>query len=977
MTIDEQSSDALFRQIIMPHTTLQGHEKLKLLYILLAIDPSIGGLIIFGKTGTGKTQFLRFFKNFRIPLKKSLQCQYNCSISCGNLCSTCNEKIQSHGDIEIIDDYAPILEMPPMASLDAVIGNLDIQLNFRPGMLARVNNGFLLIDDLHLIPQPTLEVVMNVFQNHQNVIQRQSLSITHPSQFCIIASVNTAHHKISPANLDKFGFSYFLEYDDILQLRMAVINSNLLDTDETFENIHLDKVQRTIKKAREYLHRVKIPSEQLALISQLCSKSGTQGYRSDITLAKGARALASFQGRTSVMREDILILAPYVLSHRIPEEELDLLSSILSEETSSFPSLNKSFSAKERDFTKTPLIKDPTSRTGRIIERLMIIIAIFVISFLAALTIVSILSVPSIFLYLFSGLAFWGIGTFLLYLWVRHRKKFLDETGISKSTSGSNARSFSKVKQFRITRTPQKSSINIPKDVIFDIEEDQSLKSRVVRFLGINQRKGMITLSSRQRFWVTVIGIFILLFSLIFYSFIILTIPIKTLINILLIFLSVITIAFVIQSFRKKIRIRRVADVGASPKEKSKHLNGEGIGSHISPVGEPSSKEKPVEQYGRDLWQKLADLDLVADKSKEESGLRLLQSSSVNSESTSSKVVADALPRVRTRVDSKERSKMGKRALSITTLQSGRVIGNQEFKGFPRNIHLLATIRNSVIRNHQKSVFKGKKAISIELEDIREKKFCTRVSATIIFVLDLSESIVNTIKTVSASVNWLSRQAYLYRDRVGIVVLKGTQGVIIQPPTSNLNLVKRKLSNLRVSGSTPLAGGLQKAIELIKLDRIRSKNEIIPMIILITDGATNIPLLTDPLAGTARTVPLKELGLDRAVRMAIQDCISLTHQIKKEKISLTIFSANLRGAALLKEIPRSKLETTTDFLNSLTSEKHLFRGRRFIHLWSFTLLRAMQEITNGHLYFLSKYQSDENFETLRIARTEILSSIIR
>lgn len=975
MTVDEESSDALFEQITMPYTALQGHEKLKLLYILLAIDPSIGGLIIFGKTGTGKTQFLRFFKHFRIPLKKNLQCRYNCSLSCGNLCSTCNEKIKSQSAIEIIDDYAPIVELPPMASLDAIIGNLDIHLNFRPGILAQANNGFLLIDDLHLIPQPTLDVVMNVFQSRQNVIQRQNLSITHPSQFCIIASVNTAHHKISSAHLDKFGFSYFLEYDDILQLRLAVINSNLLETDETIENNHLNKVQQAIIKAHEYLPRVKIPSEQLALISQLCSKSGTQGYRSDITLAKGARALASFQGRPSVMKEDILILAPFVLSHRIPEEEQDLLSSILSEGSSS--SLRKNYSVKERDYTKTPLIKDQSSRTGRIIERLMVIIAIFVICFLAALIIVSILSVPSIFLYIFSGLAFWGIGTFLLYLWVRHRKKFLDKAGFSKSSSGSNAKSFSKVKQFRITGTPQKSSANLPKDVVLDIEEDQSLRSRIVRFLGINQRKGMITLSSRQRFWITLIGIIILLFSLVFYSFIILTLPVKTLINIFLIFLSVITIGFVVQSFRKKIRIRRVADVGASPKEKSKRLNGEGIGSHISPVGEPSSMEKPVEQYGRDLWNKLADLDLVADKFKEDSGMRLLPSSSVNTESTSSKVVADALPRARTRVDTKERSKMGKRALSITTLQSGRVIGNQEFKGFPRNIHLLATIRNSVIRNHQKRVFKGKKAISIELEDIREKKFCTRVSATIIFVLDLSESIVNTIKTVSASVNWLSRQAYLYRDRVGIVVLKGTQGVIIQPPTSNLNLVKRKLSNLRVSGSTPLAGGLQKAIELIKLDRIRSKNENIPMIILITDGATNIPLLTDPLAGTARTVPLKELGLDRAVRMAIQDCITLTHQIKKEKISLTIFSANLRGATLLRQAPRSKLETITDFLDSLTSEKHLFRGRRFIHLWSFTLLRVMQEITNGHLYFLSTYQSDVNFETLRIARTEILSSIIR
>ncbi|MFX0171037.1 MAG: VWA domain-containing protein [Candidatus Hodarchaeota archaeon] len=978
MTVHGKTSKFSVDHPTMSFTTLQGNENLKLLFILLAIDPSIGGLIIFGKTGTGKTLYLRSFKNFRIPLKKNTQCQYNCSISRGNLCSACIEKMKNNNQIETTVDYAPIVEMPSIASLDSIIGSLDINLNFRRGLFAQVNNGFLLVDDFHLVPKPTLDVVMNVFQSHQNVIHRHNISMNHPSHFCLIATVNTIHHSMSSVHSDKFGFSYFLEYDDTLKVRLDILNSNLKEINSSIDRTPFNKLQLEINKARDYLHNVTIPSEQLSFISQLCFKSHMQGYRPDITLAKGARALASFQGRTVVVKEDILLLAPFVLKHRLPEEEQDIINNILPEMSShSISSLNARNLPNEKEFTKTPLIKDGISRIGEVLEKFTTITGIIVFSYLVALLVVNILSVPELFIYLFSGLTIWGLFTFFIHLWLRRRESLIYKDGFRKKNSTPNVRLFYKKKNTKATTAPIEKEINLDKDVIHDIDEGQSFRNKVLRVLRKKQQKGMITLSTRHPFLVTLVGILILLFSLVLFSLIIISLPIKTLINIFLFFLSLSTIAYVIQSLRKQSRIRNVINLGISSEKESYHINEKQIGSNISPIDEPSNMEKPVKLYASNLWNKLADLDFVNNKLKGNSGIQLLPSNpSINSNMTSTKVIADAFPHGSARVDMKERSKIGKRALSITTLQSGRVVGDQPFKRFPRNIHLLATIRNSVLRNYRSGVLNREKSLTIELEDIREKKFCSRVSATIIFVLDLSESIVKTINTVSASVNWLSRQAYLYRDHVGIVVLKGTQGVIIQPPTSNLNLVKRKLSDLRVSGSTPLAGGLQKAIELIKLDRIRSKNEAIPIIILITDGATNVPLLTDPLTGTARTVPLKKLGIDQAVKLAIQDCIALAQQIKKEKISLTIFSANLRGATLLKQVPRTNLETSTEFLRRLISEDHLFRSRRFIQLWSFALLRVLQEITGGSLYFLSTYQSDLNFETLRIARSEILSNIV-
>ena len=153
----------------------------------------------------------------------------------------------------------------------------------------------------------------------------------------------------------------------------------------------------------------------------------------------------------------------------------------------------------------------------------------------------------------------------------------------------------------------------------------------------------------------------------------------------------------------------------------------------------------------------------------------------------------------------------------------------------------------------------------------------------------------------------------------------------------------------------PLSSGIQKAIEIVKIERIRSKSEIIPMIILVTDGATNISLLKDPITGINRNIPLKSLGINRAISTSIRDCLTLAKQIKREKISLSIFSANVKGNHLFQNIINDSSQPTKEFLTKLISSENLFRNKAFIQLWSYALLRSMQKITLGNLFLLSSY----------------------
>lgn len=485
----------------------------------------------------------------------------------------------------------------------------------------------------------------------------------------------------------------------------------------------------------------------------------------------------------------------------------------------------------------------------------------------------------------------------------------------------------------------------------------------------------MISLTDRQKYWLNLLGISILVIYLIFFYFLILYLPVEFFASIILFISCLAMIGYVIQALRKQYRIKRVADIGASPNETSRNLGIKGVGSHISFQTQSKYEEgSAFEEYEENLANRLSDLDLIPNKTEIYAGKHLFNlNSSKELEKTSFKVKTDFLPTIDTKMDFKQRMNVGKRALSISSISSGRVIGSQLYKDFPKNIHIMATIHNSLLRQFRRGKRKCELPLSIKLDDIREKVFQARVSATIIFVLDLSESISSAINAVSASVTWLSRQAYLYRDRVGVVVMKGTQGIVIQTPTSNLNLIKRKIQKLRVSGSTPLAGGLQKAIDLIKLDRIQNKNETIPMIILITDGAANIPLITDPKTGIARKTPLKKLGINRAVKMAIKDCLYMAKLIKREKISLTIFTTNLEAKESSKAGIQTARFSSSKKLEILLCENNLVKTRRFISSWSSMLLRTIQEITQGHLFYISRYRPQLNLETLRVARAEILS----
>ncbi len=232
----------------------------------------------------------------------------------------------------------------------------------------------------------------------------------------------------------------------------------------------------------------------------------------------------------------------------------------------------------------------------------------------------------------------------------------------------------------------------------------------------------------------------------------------------------------------------------------------------------------------------------------------------------------------------------GKRAEAITTIGRGRASGWKFSQGKPRDIHLPATIRAAARKQRFRSPGL-ETALAISLQDVREKLRRYKAPMTIMFVLDLSGSMVLSIEAVKKAILRLHGDAYRYRDRVGIVALRDTGAVIAQHPITNLRVVANKLLGLKISGYTPLAAGMLKAWEVLKESRRRDPSTI-PAMVVITDGSANVPLARSLETGEVRSIEEKRIIVREYEDLAVHDVMSVSKMVRKEGINTIVINTN-------------------------------------------------------------------------------------
>ena len=317
-----------------PFSAIVGQEQMKLALILAAIDPSIGGVLVFGDRGTGKSTIIRSLAGLLPKKNFAVSCSFNCENS-DNLCDQCKKK----KSVVYEERATPVIDLPLGSTEDRVVGalNLEIALTegrkvFEPGLLAKANGGFLYVDEVNLLEDHIVDLLLDVAASGENLVERDGLSIRHSSKFVLIGSGNPEEGELRPQLLDRFGFSVNVGSPSEISQRIEVIKRR--DEFETTPQKFLQKwkskdlsVQKKIINAKNNLNNIKLDDSILAKCAEICIAVGSDGLRGELTLLRALRALCAFNGTTKPTLDDIRELAVYTLSHRLRRDPLDETSS--------------------------------------------------------------------------------------------------------------------------------------------------------------------------------------------------------------------------------------------------------------------------------------------------------------------------------------------------------------------------------------------------------------------------------------------------------------------------------------------------------------------------------------------------------------------------------------------------------------------------------------------------------------------------
>jgi magnesium chelatase subunit I len=316
-----------------PFSAIVGQEEMKQALLMAAIDPTIGGVLVFGDRGTGKSTAVRALAALLPPMKVARGCRYHCDPAAGaGLCAECQAR---GGDLEVVSAQVPVVDLPLGATEDRVVGALDLERAlgqgekvFEPGLLARANRGFLYIDEVNLLEDHLVDLLIDVAASGENVVEREGLSVRHPARFVLVGSGNPEEGELRPQLLDRFGLSVEVTTPQEIAVRIDIVRRrDAYERDPAgFAALWAPanlRVQQRIAAARALLPAVEVPDRVLEQATRLCMALGTDGLRAELTLLRAARALASLEGETVVGDAQLRRVAPSALRHRLRRDPLD------------------------------------------------------------------------------------------------------------------------------------------------------------------------------------------------------------------------------------------------------------------------------------------------------------------------------------------------------------------------------------------------------------------------------------------------------------------------------------------------------------------------------------------------------------------------------------------------------------------------------------------------------------------------------
>ncbi len=319
---------------IYPFTGIVGQEEMKLALILNLIEPRIGGVLIMGHRGTGKSTAVRALADLLPPVLAVKGCPYGCNPeSAAEMCSGCARR---HGArrLPAVLRPVPVVDLPLGATEDRVCGTLDIERAlhegvraFEPGLLARANRGFLYIDEVNLLEDHIVDLLLDVAASGRNIVEREGISVSHPARFVLVGSGNPEEGELRPQLLDRFGLHARITTITAIGERVEIVLRR-----ERFERNpgafragmepEQARLRQRIAAAKQLMPAVDLDRDTLSLIGELCVRLNVDGHRGELTILYAAKALAAFEGRRRAAVGDVGRVAAMALRHRMRKDPL-------------------------------------------------------------------------------------------------------------------------------------------------------------------------------------------------------------------------------------------------------------------------------------------------------------------------------------------------------------------------------------------------------------------------------------------------------------------------------------------------------------------------------------------------------------------------------------------------------------------------------------------------------------------------------
>ncbi len=312
-----------------PFSALVGQELLKKGLLVNAVDPSIGGVLLRGEKGTGKTTAVRSFAAVLPPKEVVSGCRFGC-VRGTLLCDECRAREGSGEVLRYESRAVEVVDLALNASEDRVVGSLDLEAalregsrKFEMGVLGKANGNVLYIDEVNLLDDHVVDVLLDVAVSGVNVVMREGVSYRHPSRFLLVGTMNPEEGELRPQLLDRFGLCVEISGERDVGFRKSIVERVLLFEGEdagfhSMWNRKDEELRIVVRTARAGLGQVHIADHLLKMVTEVNVTLGIAGHRGDLAILKTARALAALRGGAELSPADLRDAIRLSLPHRVP-----------------------------------------------------------------------------------------------------------------------------------------------------------------------------------------------------------------------------------------------------------------------------------------------------------------------------------------------------------------------------------------------------------------------------------------------------------------------------------------------------------------------------------------------------------------------------------------------------------------------------------------------------------------------------------